>query len=357
MKKYDFIIVGQGIAGSMLAWFLLEAGKRILIIDEFNANTASRVASGIINPVTGKRLVKSWKADKLMPFADRTYRHLEKELNAHFFSRTAICRLFSNKEDYLFFRQKNELGQLPEYVKPLTGVPDCFNDSVLGGIEISDAFHLDYPVLLSSLRKFFLERKILLDEKIDFEYIRLLQGAVSYKDVEALKIIFCEGSHAMKNPYFRWLPFNLAKGEVITVRMENFPDDCIWHKGVFILPLENNLFRVGATYEWNFADEYPSETGKNELAERLSKAIRIPFEIIEHKAAIRPTVADRRPLIGLHPKYSQVGIFNGLGTKGASLAPFLSEQFATHLVNGSPLDEEVNINRFSREPFSRLTKG
>lgn len=352
----DYIIVGQGIAGSMLAWHLLSAGKTVLIVDEFHLNSASRIASGIINPVTGKRLVKSWKVDELIPFAERTYRHLEKDLGIKIFSRKKICRIFSNKEDFQFFRNKLELDELPRGVNPLKEIPDLFNDATLGGIEISESYQLDYPVLLTALRKLFLDRRILHDEKFDFKSMDFGQGKIYYRGIIASKIIFCEGS-ALGNPYFKWLPFNLAKGEVITVSMEGFPQDCIWHKGVFILPLENNTFRVGATYEWNFADDCPSEAGKQELAFRLSRAVRIPFDIIQHDAAIRPTVVDRRPMVGLHPKNKELGVFNGLGTKGASLAPFFSHQFAMHLVNGSPLDKEVSIDRFSKEPFFPVVSG
>jgi len=347
----DYILVGQGIAGSMLAWFLLKEGEKVLIVDEFNSNSASLVASGIINPVTGKRLVKSWRIDELLPFAKDTYRQLEKELGIHVFSEKTISRIFSNKEDSQIFCHKKELDELPDCVKPLNVIPSCFNNATLGGVEISVAYQLDYPVFLTAMKKFFLEGKMLLEEKLQFDKLELKNGIVSYKGIEASKIIFCEGNKARENPYFKWLPFNLAKGEVITVKMQGFPEEKIWHKAIFILPKGENMFRVGATYEWNFSDELPSEIRKKELAARLRKAVNLPFEILHHNAAIRPTVIDRRPLIGMHPYYDHLGVFNGLGTKGASLAPFFAHQFAMHLNKELPLDDEVNINRFSAEPF------
>lgn len=354
MLHYDYIIIGQGIAGSMLAWFLLISGRKVLVIDEFNRQSASQVASGMINPVTGKRLVKSWRFDELFPFAKDAYGQLEKDMGIKIFSEEVICRIFSNKEDSIFFRQKMESGELPEYVKPLKVIPSFFNDTALGGVEISAAWHLNYSALLSSMRKFFTEGKMLLNEQFQFEQLELRDGIVSYKGMEAAKIIFCEGSRAGVNPYFKWLPFNLAKGEVLTVAMDGFPEDRIWRKSVFILPLGGKRFKVGATYQWDFIDEYPSAGAEEELTSRLRSAVNLPFEIIRHDAAVRPTVVDRRPLIGMHPACNQLGVFNGLGTKGALLAPFFAHQFANYLNDGSPLYPEVNISRFSKEAFYPL---
>lgn len=335
----------------MLAWFLLKSGKKIVIIDEFNPQTASQIATGIINSVTGKRLVKSWRVDELLPFAKTAYRELEKELGIEVFSEKIICRIFSNKEDKMFFRQKTESGELPDYVKPLNHVPSCFNDAGLGGVEISAAFHLEFYVLLASLRKLFSEEKMLKNERFRFELLEQKDNMISYKGFQAPKIIFCEGMQAQENLYFKWLPFSLVKGEVITVKMEGFPHDKIWYKSVFVLPLGGDLFKVGSTYHWEFEDQNPSTEGLDELTSRLRNAVNLPFEILQHDAAIRPTVVDRRPLVGLHPVYPQMGVFNGLGTKGALLAPFFARQFAEYLSDQKELDPEVNISRFSEEPF------
>lgn len=342
----DFLIIGQGIAGSMLAWFLVKTGKSIYIIDEFNSNSASRVATGVINPITGKRLVKSWRIDELLPFAKRTYTELEMELGVTIFSETTIHRIFSNKEDYDFFRQKKELDELPEYVRSLQEVPACFRDVRFGGISIQGVHLVDYSRLLPALRKRFSEKNQLSEEKFQQQELKMENGKVIYKNIEASKIIFCEGSSAADNPFFANLPFNLAKGEALTVEIPGFHQTHIWHKGIFIAPLGRDVYRVGATYQWDFTDALPSEEGRVELEKKLQRAVSLPYKIVNHVAAIRPTVKDRRPYIGLHPEHPEVGIFNGMGTKGASLAPFFARQFADFLTTGNPLNGEVGISRF-----------
>ncbi len=343
----NYLIIGQGIAGSLLACFLIKAGKKVFVIDEERSSSASRIASGIINPVTGKRLVKSWRIEELLPFALNTYRNLEIEFQKSFITERKIYRIFSNREDAQFFRQKNETGELPKYVKPLEQIPDFFHASSLGGIIIEGAFQLKYGLLLSEIRKWLKMQSALKEEVFDFKELQLSTKKVEYKDVTAETLIFCEGNLVTRNPFFSWLPFNFVKGETITVDIPGFPQEQIWHKGIFIAPSENGLFKAGSTYDWEYDDEQPTETGKEKLSSRLQKAIKLPFEIKAHQAAIRPAVSDRRPLLGIHPHHPQLAIFNGLGTKGASLAPFFTKQFSDFLIHGKPLESEVTIQRFS----------
>jgi len=170
----------------------------------------------------------------------------------------------------------------------------------------------------------------------------LNETGVTYKDFSASKIIFCDGVEAQNNPYWETLPFLPSKGEILTIKADMNLSH-ILNRKIFILPVGENLFKVGSTYSWKFENASPTEAAKAELITQLKSIIKIPFEVIDHTAAIRPTVKDRRPMIGLHKHYAQVGIFNGLGTKGCLLAPFFADHFAGYLSGKNELMEEVDV--------------
>ena len=219
----------------------------------------------------------------------------------------------------------------------------------MGASEVMQSGNLDTGIFLTSFRNYYNERELLLEERFDYKQMVISENSVTYKNIVAEKIIFCEGYKALENPYFSWLPFKLTKGEIITIKLNGnhvIPIDKVINKGVFILPLGNNTYKVGATYEWQDLSQLPTEKGKSDLIEKLQKVLKVPFEITDHQAGVRPTVSDRRPLIGLHPDHPSLAVFNGLGTKGVMLAPYFAKQFVNFLEHQLPLDKEANINRF-----------
>lgn len=349
-KRADYIIVGQGIAGTVLAHTLLKNGRSVYIVDDPGLSGASKVAAGLYNPVVFKRMVKSWMADELIPFMDEFYTEAERSLNLKFYHKKQIVKLFAEENERQFWLKKTgeEIGK---YLGK-TIVDDFLDDIVFspfGAAEVIHAGNLEMRVFLNAFRDHFRENGLLLEEKFNYDLLSVSGNGITYKELEADRIIFCEGFRSLENPYFKWLPFKLTKGEIITIRLPEeyvIPTDKVINKGVFILPLGNNTYKVGATYEWNDLNEDVTEKGKKELVEKLQKVIKVPFEIIEHQAGIRPTVNDRRPMLGLHPLHPAIGVFNGMGTKGVMLAPYFAERFFDALEKSIPLDKEVDIARF-----------
>jgi len=346
---YDYIIVGQGIAGSMLSWFLFKANQKVLVIDKFNSSSASNIASGISNPITGRKFVKTWLVDEMFPFAKQTYLELEELFAAEFFHTVSIVKLFDSIKGQNDWSTRCASSEYLPYLK---------NESIIqldkqrvkndfGGFEINGGSKLETDKFLSLYRNFLLAKNTLVEEEFVFNELKVEKDSISYKNTKAQKIIFCEGANAIRNPYFEFLPFQLAKGECFIVRIEDFYPDKVINGEVFIMPTqEENLYYIGSTHEWNFDDDLPSDNGKNELVGNLSTVLNAPFQIVEHKAAIRPTVKDRRPFVGFNPEHPNVGIFNGMGTKGISLAPFFANHFTEHLLQQKPLMKEVDIKRF-----------
>ncbi len=348
-KQVDYIIVGQGIAGSLLSHFLLKAGKHIHIIDKGHEGAASRVAAGIINPVTGRRIVKSWKIDELLPFAAETYQELEHLLGIPVFIKKNIIRSFENNKQFTDWSVKSGREGMSQYMS------DEYDASQWKGIldepyawgEILRSGRVDVAGFVEAYRQYALEKDFLNEVIFDYKAIEFTGDKITYKNIQADKIIFCEGWKSAANPYFDYLPHEAAKGEVLIIRIPEVKFDKLVKMGVFIVPIGEERYWVGSTYSWDDLDTIPTEKAKGNLVKRLKKALKSPFEILEHHAAVRPVFKDRRPMLGVHPEFPQLAIFNGMGTKGASLTPFWANHFTEFLLGNLELNKEVDIRRIS----------
>lgn len=344
MPAYDYIVVGQGIAGSLLSWFLLRAGKTVLVIDAYDANSSSRIAGGLVNPITGRKFVKTWLADEILPFATSTYKNIEQELGDSFYKSIPIVHVFDS------IKQQNDWSvrcATAEYKAYLSNETILRFDSSkvkneLGAFEIGGAHKLDTIKFLNLYRNYLKDKGALLEEQFDYAALQVCEQ-VQYKEYIANKIIFCEGIAGKVNPYFNTLPFTPAKGECLHIVIENFYNDKVLKDEVAIMPIDGNNYYIGATHEQHFTTTDISDKGKEELEEKLGRILKSFYQVTAHQAAVRPATKHRRPFVGMHPQHSNVGILNGLGTKGVSLAPYFAHQLVRHLLYGEAISAEVDI--------------
>jgi glycine/D-amino acid oxidase-like deaminating enzyme len=124
--------------------------------------------------------------------------------------------------------------------------------------------------------------------------------------------------------------------------------DVIVKSGIFVVPMGNDLYKVGATYNWVDKSDLPTEEGKKELLDDLNELITCDYEIMEHRAGVRPTVKDRRPLVGTHPQFKNVHLLNGMGTRGVMLAPSMARDLFNSIEKGTDLDPNIDIKRIKR---------
>jgi glycine/D-amino acid oxidase-like deaminating enzyme len=344
--KYDYLIVGAGIAGSVLAYELNKKNRSFLIADENEQSSASKVAAGIYSPVVFKRLTRSWKAEELIPAMLEFYSEAENVMNRKIIHPVEIFKIFSSVEEQNNWVLCSERGNkyLTDKIFPDAGVESIY--SPFGGAYVKQSGYINVQSMLEGMADLFKSEKRLINTNVNYEDIVIKKGVVLWNGNEFGKIIFCEGYKTTRNPWFSCIPFVPAKGEVIAFYSKGLNLKNIVNCGIYIVPLGDNKYISGSNYEWNFTDDRPTEKIKNEFALKLQSVIKVPFEVISHSAGIRPAVKDRRPVLGTHPQYPEIGIFNGMGTKGVMLAPYFSEVFIKFLEEQKTLSKEVDIVRF-----------
>lgn len=346
-SHYDIMIVGQGISGTVLSSALMEQNLKLLVIDDGNKKAASKIASGVINPVTGRRIVKTWQIDTVMPAAVRIYKALENKLDISIIRQCNIVNFHANEQMQKAFADR--LFEDSTYLSTptlSTSVTEAF-DAPFGQTVIDPCWLIHLENLLHHWRQYLMEKNALSEDVFDFKKLEVTADKIVYKNYTANQIIFCEGAKGQENPYFKQLPFTPNKGEALLVNIKDLDNGFIYKKSVSIVPWKDSIFWVGSNYEWDNYNDDPSPGFKEKTMAALNEWLTIPYEVIDHIAAIRPANTQRRPFIGMHPFYKNIGIFNGMGTKGCSLAPYFAEEFVAHLLHQTKIDNEANINRFN----------
>lgn len=333
-KEENIEIVGFGLAGAVMAWQLYFKGRSFKIYDS-TENHSTRTAAGLVNPIVFKRLTKSWMADHLLPYASEFYNKIEEHLDQQLLSNRSIVRIFSGIEEQNNWSLKCGDERFKPYMEEITDFDIKGIDSPFGAGKVNTIGNLNTKKFLDDSKAFFLKKGIqFVNNKFDY-----------YEIDEKKTFIFCEGYEIKDNFFFNYLPMKPTQGETLTIKTEELYFEDILNKNMFVLPLGDNLYKVGATYNWEIQDT-ELLIGKQELKDKLAHFSNFEYEIVNHESGIRPTVSDRRPLIGCHPEHDNMYVFNGLGTKGVMIAPYFSAQLIDLIIDGSPINSEVNIERY-----------
>ncbi|MEM9417296.1 MAG: FAD-dependent oxidoreductase [Bacteroidota bacterium] len=336
----DFIIVGQGLAGSVLALQLLKQGQRVLVIGNSQAPSASDVAAGLYNPMTGRHMVKTWLADTLFPYLTQFYQAAERTLGTSFLYPMPIFRPFVTPQERTMWKKK--AGDYTDFIAAVAPSPP-YSAYQYDGLVLQQAGYLDTRCFVQATRAYLDQQGAYREGAFVYDQLQLGEQ-VHYQGLTAQQIIFCEGAQALHNPFFKTLPFRLVKGELLSVAL---PQSLamIYNRGVFVRPQPGRQALVGATYDKEDLSWNPTEKARQALEARLRQSFRLPYTVQDQWAGIRPATFDHRPLIGLHPQYPQIGIFNGLGSKGVSLAPYWAHIFVQHLLSHQALPPAVQLTR------------
>ncbi|MGL2987214.1 NAD(P)/FAD-dependent oxidoreductase [Flavobacterium sp. RSSA_27] len=342
----DYLIVGAGLAGISFAELAINNGKQVVVFDNDSQNS-SRIAGGLYNPVILKRFSEVWDAENQLKDMADFYDSLKDKFSVTLDHKLPIYRkFFSVEEQNNWFLAADKKALSPFLSTNLQFLNFKGIHAPYGYGEVLHTGYVDTALLLQHyhdfLKKFGWYRK----EEFNYSALSLKDDRVAYNGVEAKHVIFAEGFGLHNNPYFNFLPLDGTKGELFIIKANDLNIDVIVNTSVFILPLGEGLFKVGATYNWKDKTDLPTKEGRIELIERIKEIINCDFEVVQHFAGVRPTVRDRKPLVGTHNLYPQLHILNGLGTRGVMLGPSMAKALYNQIENKMPLVPEINWVRF-----------
>jgi glycine/D-amino acid oxidase-like deaminating enzyme len=347
--RTDVLIIGQGISGTCLSYNLAKENISFIVIDDAKSNAPSRVAAGIINPVTGRRIVRTWMIEELIPFVWNFYKALETGLNIKTISEKKIIDFFPSPQMKLAFEERMAEGET--YLqKPADEnlFKQQFNYD-FGYRTVSPAYTVHLENILPAWRVQLINKNQLLEEEFDISQLHIEESSVQYKNISAKKIIFCDGVQSSQTPFFNKLPFAPNKGEMLIVEIPGLSSEFLYKKGMVLAPLATGgTFWLGSNYLWEYKDENPSSEFYRQAGQLLKSWLKVAFKILEHKSSVRPATIERRPFVGFHPKYQAIGILNGMGTKGCSLAPYFAKQLVDSIISNKSISAEADISRFKK---------
>ncbi len=344
--QVDFIVIGSGLAGISFCEQLRSHHKTYVVFDD-KSQQSSTVAGGLYNPVILKRFTPVWKSKEQLQIALQMYNHLEQEFNIKLDYKIPVLRKFSSLEEQNDWFTASDNPLLSEYLSiKLIKNTNPFIDAPFGYGEVMQTGRIDVKTLIDAYKNYLKNDDRFFDVAFNYEQLEVTNNKLIYNNIQAKHIVFTEGYGVNKNIFFKQLPLLATKGELLTIHAPNLKIDFILKGSVFLIPLEDNHYIVGATYNWDDTSNEVTLKAKDELLSKLKTFLNCPFEVVNHVAGIRPTVRDRRPLVGQHPVYKNMYVLNGLGTRGVMIGPYVAKQLFEFIEFGKPLEDEIDIKRY-----------
>jgi glycine/D-amino acid oxidase-like deaminating enzyme len=344
----NILIIGAGLAGTCLAHQLIAKEHRVSLLDR-GINHSTAIAAGMVNPMVFRRMNKSWRLDEFMKDATTFYIHIEKELGRSLFHPIVIRRMLSSEQERNYWIERSKLPEYQDYLTELTPEDESYSlaENQFGSGRLKSSFWVDAKVYYEQNLHYFEAKGNLLKE--DFDPLSFDENTLNYKGITYDKVVFAVGHQQVNTPFFKELPIQQTKGQTLRIQSAEMPENESLNRKCFVLPMGDQVFRIGATYEWDNPDLTPTEEAKHELIGHLGILGSYSYKILDQQVGVRPTVLDRRPILGEHHTIKNLYLFNGLGTKGYLMAPTLARELSDFMFEGIPLDKEISIERFYKK--------
>lgn len=341
------LIIGQGLAGTALAWCLWQRGVPFVIVDREEALTCSKVAAGLITPITGMRLTVSWRYTMFYREALSFYRRCGQQLQQRFFFPRGYVRLLKNEAEIAKWHKRRRDPDMQPFLHPQPPELDAevIRDPA-NGFQQRHAAWLDTASYLQASRDFFASLGAWRQGDVQPADVRDDATGVEWQGQRFTHVIWAQGWSAEKHPLFGWVPFQSARGTILTVEAEMRGEQRILNRGCWLLPRPDGTLRAGSTYEWKFDDPHTPEPAQvQQLEANLRSLLKAPATVTGMQTAVRPIIKNQQALMGTHPAHPRVAFLNGLGSKGSLRSPWLARHLIEHLLDGSALGPELDLQR------------
>ncbi|WP_215535529.1 NAD(P)/FAD-dependent oxidoreductase [Borreliella bavariensis] len=345
---YEFAVIGGGIAGSTVTYELLKRNKKVILFDDEDTK-ATIIAGGLINPIMGRKMNIAWKESHIFEFAKNYYQEIEKTIKSNFFIEKNIFRPFTteNQKNELVDKLENDKNIKNFILKIKDGKIYNFSNDSNGGMIIKGA-RINTKIYIKNIKKYLIKKKSYIKKNIDENKIKLGESFFKIEDFKFEKLIFAKGYKEKLKGFFSYLPFEPAKGEIIILECKKLNFKEVYNRHVSLIHLKDNKFYLGGTYEWNTWNTLTNEWAKLELLKKFQKITNLKCKVIDQKAHIRPSTLDREPFLGEHPKHKNIFILNGFGTRGISMAPYLSNLLVNNIEKIDKIPNHYNIKRYAK---------
>lgn len=342
----EVLIVGQGIAGTLFSYLCYKNGISFDVVDNNHASSSSIISAGVINPVTGRRYAKSWEYENLKTYFLPFYREMGELLNIEVIREMEAVVILHSAEAINFWDTRKHDPEYDEYLSddPEIGIfKDFIKENETG--KILGCYQVAIEELLTKWRDFLVEKGNYIESSLD---INAVSGEKPFRLHNRTydKVVLSVGAEATRNGLWNEVEFDLLKGEVLIDESRDFSSNMMLKRKLFFVPLPSGKLWIGATYDRDYIVEGTTDEAKEEMLKTVEEFLNYEPVISRHHAALRPTIRDRRSVVGQHPQRSGVYILNGLGAKGMSLGPYCATMLYEHIFNGSPIPKEMDLMRF-----------
>lgn len=343
---FKFVVIGGGLSGCSLALELLMRGEKVLLIHKAEDYTASNIAAGLINPIVPKTIKKTWNIDTIFPLIPIYYHQLEEILGQKIYFEYPCIQVHTHADDLVQWKKKWTDEDMKTIVSEQKSWQEPGIHASLAFSKVNHTARVDVQAMCRSIIEIFQSKNQFLSEKFNFDDFDPENN--QYNGIRAEHFVFCEGAGVLSNPYFQQIPHIPVAGDILLCDIHGLEHtDVIYKKQQWLIPDSHGHYFAGSNYHPGSMSAAPNQEDATQILENIQKWCSADIRMIKHLRGVRPTVQDRRPLLGKSLLSSNVHIYNGMGSKGCSLIAWLTPIMADYLIEGKVVPAETNVQRFA----------